>query len=85
MLQGIRALFRRPLEFLRTRENVVIIQMYPKDRTLAVSYKGQVRTAQFGSNAMKNMMRSELEFQEHSLTVFQAAASLLLQIINRKH
>jgi len=79
-----RAFASRPLEVLKTRQNVIIIQMYPKDRAIAVSYKGQVRTAQFQNNDMKNMLRSHLDFEEYSFEVFQTAANLLMQIINRQ-
>jgi len=77
-------LFGRTLEFLSTRENVIIIQMYPKDRTLAVSYKKQVQTAQFGTNVIKNMMRGGIEFEKNSFEVFNAAAILLAQIIKKQ-
>lgn len=74
----------KPLDVLGTRENVLIIQIYPKRRALSVSYKKQVKTATFTNNAIKNMLRGGLEFESNSFQVLGAAANLIAQIIKLK-
>lgn len=73
-----------PLSILSTRENVIIIQIYPKRHAIAVSHKRRTKTAYIDDNSIKNMMRGGLAFDQNSYTVLKAAATLLKQIINEQ-
>lgn len=73
-----------PLNILSTRENVMIIQIHPKRRVISVSYKKNIKTAQFDDNAIHNMLHGGLEFEQNTFTVLGAVARLIAQIINYK-
>lgn len=69
-----------PLHIFRTRENVVLIHLYPKKRVIAVSYKGAVRKGVFDDNAIRNMMANN-DFNKHAVEVLGAVGTLLEQLV----
>lgn len=75
---------KAPLTFFKTKQNVLIIQMYPKQQVMSVSYKGQVKTAQFHDDSIKQMLKGGKHFEEDTFNVFGAAVRLIAQIINYK-
>jgi hypothetical protein len=84
MWQKVTKLFspkNNPLNVLTTRENVVIIQIHPKQQVVSVSYKKDVRTAKFSNNVIKNMLKGGLDFESNTFEVLGAVARLIAQII----
>ena len=75
---------KNPLVFFKTRKNVLIIQMYPKEQVMSVSYKGQVKTAQFHDDSIKQMLKGGKHFEDDTFNVFGAAVRLVAQMINYK-
>lgn len=73
----------RPLTFLKTKQNVVIIQLFPKKNVLSVSYKGEVRTAQFNDTSLRRMMKGGKHFEDDTFNVFGAVVHLIADIIKQ--
>jgi hypothetical protein len=73
-----------PLHILKTRQNVVIIQLYPKQRVVSVSYKGDIKKGHFADNSIKSMLKGGMEFQENAEQVLGAVGKLLEQLTNKQ-
>ncbi len=71
-----------PINIFTTRENVMIIQLYPKKGVLSVSYKGKVKTGKFSDNTIRRMLKGGNHFQKDTFSVFGAVVQLIEQIIN---
>lgn len=77
--------FLEPLSVLATKENVIIVQIHPKRRVIALSYKRTIKTAQFQDNSIKNMLKGGMEFRKNAEPVIIAIAQLLEQLIQGEY
>ncbi len=64
-----------------TDDNVLLIQAYPKRRTMAVSYKGKIKTGKFEENTIRNMLHGK-KFEKNTQTFVGAIARLIEQLIS---
>jgi hypothetical protein len=83
-LSALKAKFQNPIHIFSTKENVVIIQIYPDKQALSLSYKGQVKTAKFADNSIKRMLKGGKDFEKETFNVFGAVVRLIAQTINYK-
>ncbi len=67
---------------LTSKNNVLIIQAYPKKRRMAVSYKGKVVTSYFTDNTLHNMMTG-VRFRQNTESFLGAVAKMLEQLSNK--
>jgi hypothetical protein len=70
-----------PINIFTTRQNVMIIQLYPKKEVLSVSYKGKVRTGKFNDDSIRRMLKGGKHFEKDTFSVFGAVVRLIDQII----
>lgn len=85
MIEKIKDLYQKatslPMRVLSTKQNVVIIQLFPKNRTMSVSYKGQVKTGAFQDNTLKNLLHNGQDYDKDMLEVLGGIGNLLEQLI----
>jgi hypothetical protein len=70
-----------PARIFTTRENVMIIQLFPKKQAISVSYKGQVRKGRFDDDTIKRMLKGGKHFEKDTFSVFGAVVRLIEPII----
>jgi hypothetical protein len=83
MLQGLRNLFRR-IPFIPPipafKENVLLIQAFPRKKTLTVTYKGHTQHVYFEKQVIRNMLAGR-RFEKHTETFVSAIAQSIKQLI----
>lgn len=62
-----------------SNRNVLFIQAFAKQRTVTVSYKGQVKTGKFEDNVIRNMLHGK-NFKKNTQQFCGAIAKLLEQL-----
>jgi hypothetical protein len=79
LFRKIKSFFSRPVTYFTTKQNVLIIQAYPKKHSVAVSYKGKVVTGFIADNTLHNMLRG-VRFRHNTESFLGAVAKLLEQL-----
>ena len=85
MLQGLKNLLKQkaskfipPVPFFR--ENVLLIQAFPKKRTVSVTYKGTTKVGHFSDQTIRNMLAGR-HFEKNTETFMGALAQLIQQLM----